>query len=299
LLSRFTGTAVWAVRRAFLLGALALAAAPHAAPAVHIALPSKTEGIAPVLRALAEQLPDAVTHPPGAFDWIASAEGVIIAVGPQALASVAGQRPTADVLALFASRVEYLPVARTWPGPGRLTAIFAEAAPRAQLQVIDALMGRRAKTVVFAPEGDSEFVSIVRAAADDVGQEVAFVPAPVDEPPGRALALAGPFRVLLATPDARVFEPERWRALFEATYRSGRAIVGYSPSMVNAGALATAYASVADTVGQAVEVVAQMRRGIVPPAQYPRRWHGMVNGAVGRSLGVSTEAMSRVEAFGK
>jgi hypothetical protein len=37
----------------------------------------------------------------------------------------------------------------------------------------------------------------------------------------------------------------------------------------------------------------------VPPAQYPKRWHAMVNWAVGRSLGVPAEAMSKVDGLGK
>lgn len=63
-------------------------------------------------------------------------------------------------------------------------------------------------------------------------------------------------------------------------------MIGFSTSMVAAGALAAAYSNVDDTIAHLGEVVDLFQSGRMPEPQYPKYWRVAINESVARSLNV-------------
>ncbi|HUP82311.1 MAG TPA: hypothetical protein VM260_27405, partial [Pirellula sp.] len=76
--------------------------------------------------------------------------------------------------------------------------------------------------------------------------------------------------------------------------RSNRALIGFSDSMVKAGALATTYSSTEDIVAQLNEMLVEFdASGRLPDAQFPKYFSVIVNDSVARSLNIPVDEETR------
>src|SRR5690349_21927969 len=66
----------------------------------------------------------------------------------------------------------------------------------------------------------------------------------------RELGALSTAAVVLALPDTTIISTDTIRGILESTYRRGQAIIGFTPAMVNAGTLASAYSTVDDVLDQ-------------------------------------------------
>ena len=98
-------------------------------------------------------------------------------------------------------------------------------------------------------------------------------------------------QVLLALPDPQVYNPATIANVLLTTYRARVPVVGFSPAMVNAGALMSVHTSSRQLGSQAAHMARQSLQGGVPPvSQYPVEFEVSVNTRVARTLGLKLDA---------
>ena len=107
--------------------------------------------------------------------------------------------------------------------------------------------------------------------------------------------------VLLAIPDATVYNGRSIQNVLLASYRQKVPMMGFSPAYVRAGAMLALYSSPAQIGNQTVRVVQGMLSGMaLQPVQSPTEFMVGVNASVSRSLGfrLSEDAL-RIQLQGK
>lgn len=93
--------------------------------------------------------------------------------------------------------------------------------------------------------------------------------------------------VLLAIPDAQIYNSATIRHILLETYRSGNPLVGFSSAYIRAGALCAVFSTPEQIATQTTSLVSQfLETGRLPLAQYPNEFDVMVNQQVARSLGI-------------
>lgn len=92
--------------------------------------------------------------------------------------------------------------------------------------------------------------------------------------------------VLLAIPDALIYNRETTQPIVLTTYRYQKPIFAYSLSYVKADALAAVYSSAKQLAKQAAEITikAEQLDNLLPPPQAPKYFSITVNYKVARSL---------------
>ena len=94
--------------------------------------------------------------------------------------------------------------------------------------------------------------------------------------------------VLLAIPDAIIYNRETAQPILLTSYRHQKPVIGYSQSYVRAGALAAVYSNTKHLAKQAAEIAikTQQAQGLLPPPQTPKYFSVQVNQQVARSLNI-------------
>ncbi|MDX8400608.1 MAG: ABC transporter substrate binding protein [Gallionellaceae bacterium] len=93
--------------------------------------------------------------------------------------------------------------------------------------------------------------------------------------------------VLLAIPDANIYNSSTIRHILLETYRRGTPLVGYSPAYVRAGALFAVFSTPEQVAKQASGMTkAYFDTGRLTTPQYPRKFDVTVNRQVANSLGI-------------
>jgi hypothetical protein len=206
-----------------------------------------------------------------------------VTIGPTALREVAQRHCDCVVISTFTSSQVVRSILATLP-PARaamFTAVYAEPAPADQLRLVG-LLYRRPVRVAAILGTDTAFLKPLLE-----GEQVSVLEADPDEGINRLLDKIRQADVLLALPDSAVYNTENFRNILLSTYRHKQGVIGFSADMVKAGALATTYSEVEDINTQVAEMVAAyVTGGELPPAQFPRYFHTIVNEGVARSLDV-------------
>jgi putative ABC transport system substrate-binding protein len=221
--------------------------------------------------------------------WLASVGAAPVAV--QTLAYAAALK--GPLISVFTSSQIYRQVVGHDPASARdragITAIYADAAPAAQLQLIAALFEHHVTVGVLLSESSSYLERPLRQAAVQAGVELLLERLDPASDVTRALTRLVGAQVLLAVPDSTLYTPDTLRSVLESTYRRGLPVIGFSSATVVAGTLATAYCAIDDVVADLADLldgwVAQ-GGGALPEPRFPRYWRVSVNDSVARSLGV-------------
>nr|WP_229519116.1 hypothetical protein [Massilia rhizosphaerae] len=213
-----------------------------------------------------------------------------VTIGPTALREVAQRHCDCVVISTFTSSQVVRSILATLP-PARaamFTAVYAEPAPVDQLRLVG-LLYRRPVRVAAILGPDTAFLKPLLE-----GEQVNVLEAAPDESINRLLDKIGQSDVLLALPDSAVYNTENFRNILLSTYRHKQGVIGFSADMVKVGALATTYSEVEDINTQVAEMVAgYVAGGELPPAQFPRYFHTIVNEGVARSLDVEVPDTAR------
>ena len=225
--------------------------------------------------------PRALARRPGA--------GAYLAIGPTALQAALDAELRAPLVSLFTSQQTFQRVLASGAGARArvgVSAIFAEASPEDQLALIAALYQRRVTVGVLLSEATAALEPLLKRAARRLDLEIAARRiAPRANVVQELTALSGA-AVILALPDSNVFSADNLRVVLESTYRRGKPLIGFSPALVAAGTLATAYASVDDVIAHLDLLLAAIDAGQAPEPQFPQFWRVAVNESVARSLDV-------------
>lgn len=210
---------------------------------------------------------------------------IYLALGPAALDATLGTGFQAPIVSLFSSSQSFRQILASAPAAAsHTTAIFAEASFGAQCQLVAALYQRRVNAGVLVskltPQLDSAIAKAAKASGLDVIVRERAPNASVLQEFGRLSSA----NVLLAVPDPSIWSSENLRDILESSYRRGQGVIGFTPSLVSAGALAAAYANVDDVWDQLDQLVPELQAGRLPTPDYPTYWRVVVNDTAARSL---------------
>jgi ABC-type uncharacterized transport system substrate-binding protein len=210
---------------------------------------------------------------------------IYLTLGPAALKDTLGAGIQAPVVSLFSSSQSFRQILASAPSAaGHTTAIFAEASISAQCQLVAALYQRRVTAGVLVSKQTPQLDAAIAKAAKASGLDVIVH----EQAPGASVvqefAHLSTANVLLAVPDPAIWSSENLRDILESSYRRGQGVIGFTPSLVSAGALAAAYASVDDVWDQLDQLIPELEAGRLPPPDYPTYWRVVINDTAARSL---------------
>ncbi|WP_152606564.1 hypothetical protein [Aquabacterium sp. NJ1] len=215
--------------------------------------------------------------------------GPVVTLGPAALRRALNADLRSPLISVLTSSQTYRRLAANLPREAA-TAIYADASPSAQLQLIAALFERKVTVGVLLSDASAYLEKALRQAAQQYALEILIAKTDPNHDPVRALnGLAGA-QVLLAVPDSMLYTPDTLRAVLESTYRRGMPVVGFSAATVAAGTLASAYPDVDDIVADLADLIEGLGTSgndALPEPRFPHYWRVAVNENVARSLGIA------------
>ena len=212
--------------------------------------------------------------------FVASADkaGLILALGESAFSqAIRGSLPVIGV------HVPAQVVAAARQAGCRCTAVYREAPVSAQLRLLHGILpGARKVGVLLGPESDRfrdelvlpPLLFDIRSLED------------ADQLPAALAELLPRVDVLLALPDASLYNPDTARLLLLASYRQTTAVIGPDEQFVRAGSLAAAHPSpegLIEATAMLLQYAGLPER--LPPPGYARATIS-VNARVARSYGV-------------
>ena len=101
--------------------------------------------------------------------------------------------------------------------------------------------------------------------------------------------------VLLAMPDAEIYNASTIRNILLASYRNKVPLIGFSPAYVKAGALCAVYSTPAQIAKQSLAFIQEfITTGILLGAQAPREFEVLINEQVAHSLGLNIKSTSQL-----
>jgi hypothetical protein len=265
-----------------------------AAAELRIVTGMTTQATAEIVAALTHRFPAAQSAEDVRVLVARSGLGLYLAVGPAALQAALNADVPGTLVSSFVSSEAFRRLRAAAPARGKqLTGVYAEASPTAQMQLIRHLYRRRVMVGVLLSASTHHLQPAIEKAADAADLAVSFVDVRAGESPVRALVALTSASVLLAVPDPDLYNAEVARAILESTYRRRQGVIGFSKSMVGAGTLAAAYATIDDVVAQLDEMIEGLLAGQVVEPQYPAYWRVAVNESVARSLDIVVDASTR------
>ena len=196
-------------------------------------------------------------------------------------------------MSVLVSRQAYRQLVDQAPAPRNVTAIYAEPSPAQQMRTIAAVFRRRVTVGALVSASSRYAEPLLRDAAASAGLSLlteAYVPS---ISLSRNLLRLGSAEALLIFPDSDLYTPESLRELLESTYRRRQPVFGFSEALVNAGTLASAFASADDLAAHLTELLTAVSDDRLPAPQYPRYWRVAINDNVARSLDIVIDDSAR------
>jgi ABC-type uncharacterized transport system substrate-binding protein len=224
------------------------------------------------------------------------ASGLVVGVGMKAATAVAAS-DAPSVLNVLITKASQSKLLRDFPrraGSHTFSAIYLDQPIYRQAGLIAAILPGKRNVGLLYSTPPKELAQIRQAlnAHGLTSHEQAVDPA---LPLSKALEdlLLGGSEVLLALPDAAVYNDSTIRNILLATYRSGVPLIGFSPGYVKAGALCAVFSTPAQIAAQAAALILQFGdTHTLPATQYPLEFEVMVNEQVARSLGLQVKSAS-------
>jgi ABC-type uncharacterized transport system substrate-binding protein len=214
---------------------------------------------------------------------------VVIAVGSKAAATVASS-DAAVVLNVLIAKSGYEKLLRDFPQRARarnFSAIYLDQPVHRHANLLAAaLPGKHEVGLLYFNPPDN--LAYLKQAFGKRGLSLREQKISLNLPlPDALSALLQESDILLALPDAMVYNSLTIRNILMTSYRSNVPLVGFSPAYVKAGALCAVFSTPAQIAAQADKLIRQLDEvGELPPAQYPQDFEVMVNEQVARSLGL-------------
>jgi hypothetical protein len=215
------------------------------------------------------------------------ASSVTLAIGPSGLRAAIAAETRGPLVALFCSSPTFRQILAESPGlrsRAQVTAIYAETSAAAQLALASAIYQRHVHVGVLVADADSVYVEGIRRAARQHDVTLTIVNHQQGGNPVREMAALGSAEVLLAVLDVGVWAPDYVREMLESAYRRRQGVIGFSPSLVAAGALAAPYATVDDVLEHLRVLLDEIDAGKLPEPSHPIYWRASFNEGVARSL---------------
>ena len=215
--------------------------------------------------------------------------GLVIAVGMKAATAVAASNVPV-VLNVMIPKAGYEKLLRDFPlraSSHTFSAIFLDQPVFRQVHLITAsLPGKRNVGLLYSSPPDE--LARLRKELTEHGLNLQEQTVKPDLPLSESLQdLLQNSDVLIALPDAVVYNSSTIRNVLLATYRSGIPLIGFSSGYVKAGALCAAFSTPLQIARQAASIIGQFSdKHVLASAQYPLEFEVLVNQQVAYSLGL-------------
>lgn len=219
---------------------------------------------------------------------------ILVAVGAKAAAQLAAAPGSKPLLVTLMPRdaFERLAAEEQRESGGRpMSAVHLDQPVARQLDLVRlALPEAKRIGVLLGPDSKSRYPALAAAAmerklrmsAQQVMGENDLAPA--------LQKLLPEADLLLALPDAAVFNAGTIQMILLSTYRHQRPLIGFSASYTRAGAILSLFSTPRQIGAQAADMLrAALASGRLPPPQYPREFQIAANPHVARSLGLRLE----------
>lgn len=222
---------------------------------------------------------------------------LVIAVGAQAAQLMVGRDLRAPLLAAMLPRSSYERMVAGRRDDRRVSAIFIDQPPNRYIDLvrivlpdvdrIGMLIGRDGRDTVNRLAQTARERKL-RVHTETINGEGEIYPALQ-----RMFADGG---VLVATPDATVFNAQTVQNILLSAYRMQVPVIGFSSSFVNkAGALVALYSTPAQIGRQCAETARSViAGGSLPAAQYPRLFSVGVNNYVARAMNIEVDGETAI-----
>lgn len=223
---------------------------------------------------------------------------VVVALGARALQAALAQDGMAPVVATLVTRKAYESALATQRHAGAVTAVLMDQPPARQINLIRSVLPGRLRLGVLAGREAEPALVGVQAVAREQRLVVRTEPVTSTSDVAAALARLLPdVDLVLAIPDAVVFNPGTVHNVLLSAFRQQRPVIGFSPFYVRSGALAAVYSSPAQLGRQSAEVALRLLAGAsAPPPLAPRYFSATVNATVARALGVRVDEEAELTA---
>ncbi|MBC3929079.1 ABC transporter substrate-binding protein [Undibacterium sp. CY21W] len=225
----------------------------------------------------------------------ATANQLVIAVGTPAMVAMAQKPATNPVLNVLVPRATFIKTAKQYnrsQDQRRFSAVYMDQSWSRQLRLIRATMPPRSKVGILLGRESSDYISALQSAAKEVDLAVNIESVTDDAELLNALRrLLSNSNVILAVPDAQIYNRNNISSILLTSYRQQVPLFGFSASYVKAGALAAVYSTPAQISQQVAEIISNLSSASSLPApQYPRYFSVNTNPQVARSLGLSIDS---------
>lgn len=211
---------------------------------------------------------------------------VIVAAGSEAFGKVLARGGSSPVLATLITRATYEQVLAEHPVSRKVSAIFLDQPAGRQAAFIRQLLPDSGRVGMLGRRDQQPTLRQFRSAVTAQNQALEVEDSETDATFLPALsALLPRVDVFLAIPDTRLFNRESIRPLLITALRYKKPVIGYSPAMVSAGALAALYSSPAQIGQQAGELILQ-NGGQLPAPVHPAQFTVVTNRPVAEALGI-------------
>jgi putative ABC transport system substrate-binding protein len=264
----------------------------RAADVVAIVLSESGGAYAEVALALRAELPSGIVvreSVDAAPQDPAAKPRLVVAVGAKACSAVA-QPAGVPTLCTLIPRAAFERIAGEPAGRNRaLSALYLDQPPARQMALLRLVLPR-AETVamLFGPESaPAEAAHLSAATRQGLRPLAAKVAGADDLYPALQRLLDGGGDVLLAVPDASVYNAGSVQNILRTAIRARVPLLAFSPAYVRAGALAAVH-STPQQIGRQAGLLARELIGgrALPAPVYPAEFTVTVNAVVARSLGV-------------
>ncbi len=229
---------------------------------------------------------------------------VIVTVGKSSLEKVLQRDLNIPIIAALVSRIPYETTIKAYhlnPQARQVTAIYADPSPYIQLALTRILLGsdkRLTLGTILSQQSINLAPEIQRLAAGfNIDLKIEEI---VDEKNlFEALAnLDKPNKVdaVLLIPDSTIYNARSIFHLLNAKYHSRQPVIGFSPSVIKAGAIVTTAHSPQHFAQEAADLIKQYQQtGELPTPKYAESFDIVTNPDIARSLNITMPSTAELK----
>lgn len=225
-----------------------------------------------------------------------ASNGAIITFGTRAAQNVASLAPRTLILHSLLPRSAYERLPNRGDDTRRVSAVFIDQPPARQIELLRIALQDWPRIGIIVGRDSGEIGTRLQSAAREKRMRLAVeVVSDEHDLYGALQRLLAEPTVLLAVPDAELYNNRTISNILLTAYHHHSPVVGFSPAYVKAGALIALYstpAQIGQQAGDAVRV--GLASGSLPPPTAPREFHVSTNTYVARSLGIALDDAAKL-----
>ena len=212
---------------------------------------------------------------------------LFIAIGFDSFSGLLKKQLNVPIVAVFISRLSYRKAIKGLNNLTNVSAIFSDPNPYNQIKLAKLLYQKSINMAVLLSNETDFLRSEIARSAKQMQTKVRFVNVDDSNNIYKTLSKVYSYDVLLAIPDAKIYNSQSMRTILLTTYRHDQALMGFSKGMVKAGALATTTVDASDMAGETNRWLQRyLNTNKLPKPGYSKIFNIYVNEYVAESLNI-------------